>query len=175
MRTLLGLAVIVASWAALGAAAAVADPGEDHSHADDIVVPAPSLPLAPPGIRGMSLLDVSDKDGTTNSDMAFYGRRAYVGNYDGFRIIDIANPSRLRLMSDIRCRANQGDLSVFKARNGRLYLLQSIDRPVTAPDCSGVDTATVTEDEQGVTRTRARFGYEACGCSTSPTPATPGT
>lgn len=54
---------------------------------------------------------------------------------------------------------------------GRLILLQSIDRPVTAPDCTGVDTATGTELEgpdgqyttdpmNAETRTRARFGYE---------------
>jgi hypothetical protein len=108
----------------------------------------------------MSLLDLADKDGTTNSDIAFFGNRAYVGNYDGFRIFNIANPSRLRLLSDTRCRANQGDLSVFRARDGRLYLLQSIDRPVTAPDCTAADTPTVMEDELGVERTRARFGYE---------------
>jgi hypothetical protein len=63
-------------------------------------------------------------------------------------------------VADVRCRAVQSDLTVFQADNGRRYLLQSIDRPVTAPDCSGVDTATTQEDERGTMRTRARFGYE---------------
>jgi hypothetical protein len=143
---------------ALAAAPAPADPGEGH--ADDIPVPPPSLPVAAPGAEGLQLLDVADKDGTLNSDIAFYGDYAYVGNYDGFRIIDISRPARLRVVSDLRCRANQGDVSVFKARNGRMYLLQSIDRPVTAPDCTAVDTPTVQEDERGATVTRARFGYE---------------
>jgi LVIVD repeat len=140
------------------AAGAAADPGEEH--ADDIPTPVPSLPKAPPGIDRMELLDVEDKDGTINSDIAFYGDRAYVGNFDGFRIIDIRKPHKMQVLSDTTCRANQGDLSVFKASDGRLIMLQSIDRPVTAPDCTGVDTATVTEDELGIQRTRARFGYE---------------
>ncbi len=108
----------------------------------------------------MELLDLSKKDGTTNSDVAFYGNTAYVGNYDGFRIIDISDPSNLEVRSDFTCRANQGDLSVFRSKNGRRYLLQSIDRPVSAPDCTGTDTPLVAEDERGVSKNRARFGYE---------------
>src|SRR5918995_2145787 len=131
-----------------------------HTHADDIEVPPPSLPNAGPGIRRMQLLDVQDNDGTINSDLAFFGKYAFAGYYDGFRIFDISNPKRLRMMSDTRCRANQGDVSVFKGRDGHLYLLQSIDRPVTAPDCTGIDTPTVMEDENGFQATRARFGYE---------------
>ena len=138
------------------AAAAVADPGDDHGH-DDIPVSPPSQPNFGSGIDGMKLLDVADKDGTINSDIAFYGKRAYVGNYDGFRIFDIRKPTQMDLLSDTRCRANQGDLSVFKAKDGRMIMLQSIDRPVTAPDCSGVDTATIDEDQLGVTATRSRL------------------
>jgi hypothetical protein len=137
---------------------AAADPGEGHG--DDIQVPPPSLPNFGPGMENMQLLDAADKDGSINSDIAFYGRRAYVGNYDGFRIFNIREPHHMRLLSDTRCRANQGDLSVFKARDGRLIMLQSIDRPVTAPDCTAVDTPTTTEDELGTTQTRARFGFE---------------
>ena len=140
-------------------ATASADPGEDHS--DEIPVPAPTQPASPPGIQNMKLLDTQDKDGTLNSDIAFYGSKAYVGNYDGFRIIDIANPSQMEVLSDTKCRANQGDVSVFKGRGGRMWMLQSIDRTVTAPDCSAVDTPTTTEqDEFGVSWARARFGYE---------------
>lgn len=120
----------------------------------------------------MDLLGVMKKNGTTNSDVAFYKNRAYVGNYDGFRIIDIKRPAGMQVLSDTTCRSNQGDISVFKTKDDRMIMLQSIDRPVTAPDCSARDTATTTElaDENGqaastatdttVTKTRARFGYE---------------
>jgi LVIVD repeat len=141
------------------AGVAGADPGEDH--ADEIVVPPPTLPNAGSGSKNARLLDTADKDGTINSDIAFRGDLAYVGNYDGFRIIDIKDPSNLTVLSDTTCRANQGDVSVFDGRDGRVYMLQSIDRTVTAPDCTAVDTPTTTEtDEFGVTWTRARFGYE---------------
>ncbi len=149
---------------------AVADPGEEHGH-DEIPVPTPTLPLTPPGLSNFALLDAADKDGTINSDIAFYGRNAYVGNYDGFRIINISRPTDMKVRSDIRCRANQGDVSVFKADDGRRILLQSIDRPVTAPGCNAVDTPLVSELEgpngqsttdpaNAQTRSRARFGYE---------------
>ena len=151
-------------------AVAVADPGEDHGH-DGIAVPEPTLPLTPPGSSSFTLLGAVDKDATTNSDIAFYGDNAYVGNYDGFRIIDVSKPDRMHVLSDTTCRANQGDVSVFKARDGRLILLQSIDRPVAAPDCTGVDTAVqpelegpdgqyTTDPTNAETRSRARFGYE---------------
>ena len=162
-RLLLAGAVVFCLVAVPGVA--YADPGEGH--ADEIPVPPPSLPLFPPGIENMDLLDLADKDATTNSDIAFFGSYAYVGNYDGFRIIDIRDPARLQVLSDVRCRAVQSDLSVFRGREGRLYMLQSIDRPVTGPDCEAIDTPAVTEEElgpegepTGVTRTRARFGYE---------------
>jgi len=160
MRRIARLGLLACPLAILAlTAAATADPGEEHGH-DDIPVPPPSQPNFGTGIENMKLLDVADKDGTINSDMAFYGKRAYVGTYDGFRILDIKKPKKMKLLSDTRCRSNQGDVSVFKARDGRMIMLQSIDRPVTAPDCSGVDTATVDEDQLGVTATRARFGFE---------------
>jgi hypothetical protein len=167
MRHFLRLAATAAALftPALLSGPALADPGEEHGH-DGIPVPPPSLPNFGPGASGIGLLGLSDKDGATNSDLAFYGSRAYAGNYDGFRIFDIRNPTRPRLLADVRCRAVQSDLSVFRADGGRLFLLQSIDRPVTAPDCSGVDTGTTIENEPGpdgqpgVPRTRARFGYE---------------
>jgi hypothetical protein len=143
-----------------------ADPGEE-SHADEIPPPEPTLAPAAPGIDGMTLLDVEDKDlagpqneATTNSDIAFYGDLAYVGHYWGFRIIDISNPSDMRVLSDVTCRANQGDLSVFEGSDGRRYMLQSIDRPVDDDDCSALDVPVVQEQENGETVERRRFGYE---------------
>jgi hypothetical protein len=160
MRRITRLATLCAFVAGLFAltAVATADPGEGHG--DGIPVPTPGQPNFGAGIEGMKLLDVADKDATINSDFAFMGNKAYVGNYDGFRIFDISEPSNMDLLSDTKCRANQGDLSVFKSRDDRKILVQSIDRPVTAPDCTGVDTPTTTEDENGVTQTRARFGFE---------------
>src|SRR5215210_5434498 len=157
MRSLLRLLVVaVATVNELAfAAGAVGAPGED-SHADEIGAPPPVNALTPPGSSNMRFLDAVDSDGTINSDLAFYKNRAYVGAYDRFRIVDIQDPSDLKVLSTTNCRANQGDLSVFKAKDGRLFMLQSIDRPVTAPDCTAVDTPLVAEDEDGHTVNRAR-------------------
>ncbi len=178
--------VAVASAAALlaGASFAVADPGEDHG-SDGIPVPTPTLPLTPPGSANFGFLGAADNDGTINSDIAFYGDNAYAGSYDGFRVIDIRKPDRMKVLSDTRCRANQGDVSVFRAADGRLILLQSIDRPVTAPDCTAADTATTVEYEapdgtssttpgpDTESRTRARFGYEGLRMFDVTDPANP--
>src|SRR5919106_3555436 len=124
MRRTTGLALACASAiAVLGlAAVATADPGEGHG--DGIPVPTPGQPNFGAGIEGMKLLDVAEKDGTINSDIAFMGNKAYVGNYDSFRIFNIKKPASLKLLSDTRCRANQSDVSVFKAEDGRKILLQ---------------------------------------------------
>lgn len=84
----------------------------------------------------MRLLDNSPRTAATSqSDLAFWGDLAFVGYYDGFRILDISNPRKMVQLSDVDCRNNQGDVSVWDG-----LLVVSIDRPVTAPDCSGVDT-----------------------------------
>lgn len=175
MRTMRTLCVS-AAVATLGiSGVAFADPGDEHGH-DEIPVPAPTQPLTPAGASGWTLLGASDKDGTTNSDLAFYKNLAFAGNYDGFRVVDIKRPDAMRVLSDVSCRSNQGDVSVFKTRDDRVILLQSIDRPVDAPDCTGKDTALIGEDEfpdgtskeaTGTTpapgaqrRNRARFGFE---------------
>lgn len=71
----------------------------------------------------------------SQSDLAFWGDLAFAGYYDGFRILDISAPGNIRQIADVQCRNNQGDISVW----GDLLFI-SIDRPVTSPDCSGVDT-----------------------------------
>src|ERR1700716_3447640 len=98
MRRFTRLVCAGATIAAVAAASGVAlgDPGEDHGH-DAIPVPTPSQPLTPPGAHGWAFLDAADKDGVTNSDIAFYKDLAFAGNYDGFRIISIRHPDALQV------------------------------------------------------------------------------
>lgn len=81
----------------------------------------------------------------TQSDLAFWGDLAVAGNYDGFRLLDISEPGDVRQLADVSCRNNQGDASVW---DGLLFI--SIDRPVTALDCSGVDTPTGETGFEGI-------------------------
>ena len=49
-----------------------------------------------------------------SSDLAFWGRLAYHGNYDGFRIIDIGDPRNPVELSHQRCNGDQGDIVVWE-------------------------------------------------------------
>jgi hypothetical protein len=49
-----------------------------------------------------------------NSDLAFWGRLAYHGNYDGFRIVDISAPGHPVEVSHPRCNGDQGDVVVWR-------------------------------------------------------------
>jgi hypothetical protein len=50
---------------------------------------------------------------TANSDLAFQGKLAFQGHYEGFRIIDISAPANPREVSFTSCNGNQGDLVVY--------------------------------------------------------------
>lgn len=57
----------------------------------------------------------------TNSDLAFQGKYAFTGNYDGFRIFDISNPKKPRTVSQVLCPGSQNDISV----DGNLLFLST--------------------------------------------------
>jgi hypothetical protein len=52
--------------------------------------------------------------GSTNSDLAFTGNYAIQGNYNGFQVWDVTNPSRPTLKTAYFCPASQSDVSVYK-------------------------------------------------------------
>ncbi|MBA2356877.1 MAG: hypothetical protein H0V84_00440, partial [Actinobacteria bacterium] len=87
--------------------------------------------LGGPSIR---LVGSAPNPNTINSDVAFWGKLAFAGNYDGFRVIDISKPTRPVVLANVRCRGPQGDISVW----GTL-LFVSIDRPQTSEGCDSVD------------------------------------
>jgi hypothetical protein len=108
---------------------------------------ADAAAAAPAGSRGMALLDTEDKDGTTNSDLAFWGNLVYAGNYDGFRIIETTGDS-LRTVVDFKCRGPQNDVSVHEM-GGKRFLFQSIDSGQTREDCSSADAPIVNGGRVG--------------------------
>ena len=52
--------------------------------------------------------------GSTNSDLAFKGNYVIQGNYNGYQIWDISNPSKPSLRLSNYCPASQSDVSVYK-------------------------------------------------------------
>ncbi|MFI8189399.1 LVIVD repeat-containing protein [Streptomyces sp. NPDC085946] len=57
----------------------------------------------------------------TNSDLAFQGRYAFAGNYDGFRIFDISDPKAPKTVAQVLCPGSQNDISV----SGNLLFLST--------------------------------------------------
>lgn len=65
-----------------------------------------------------------------NSDMAFSGNYAFVGNFAGFNIYDISTPANPVLTTSVICPGGQGDLSVY----GNL-LFMSVEETRGRIDC----------------------------------------
>src|SRR2546423_12672661 len=66
-------------------------------------------------LRVLSQTPPSEKfKGVTNSDLAFLGNYAIQGNYNGYQVWDISNPSAPVLKEGYLCPASQSDVSVYK-------------------------------------------------------------
>lgn len=50
---------------------------------------------------------------TRNTDLAFWGKLAIQGRFDGFRIIDISAPGRPKELAYFQCVSDQGDVGVW--------------------------------------------------------------
>ncbi|HEX6927595.1 MAG TPA: hypothetical protein VF167_19375 [Longimicrobiaceae bacterium] len=85
--------------------------------------------------------------GYANTDIAFQGNFAFLGNYNGFQIWDISNPDDPQLRSAVVCPGGQGDLSVY----GNL-LFMSVEETRGRLDCGsqGVNEPVSRERMQGV-------------------------
>lgn len=75
----------------------------------------------------------------TQSDIAFRGNLAIAGSFDGFRIVDITNPTRPRQISRMHCNGGQGDVSVW----GDL-VFRSVDTPQSSQDCNSTNVTAST-------------------------------
>ena len=49
-----------------------------------------------------------------NSDLAFSGRYAYTGNYNGFTVYDIGEPTKPKVVSQVVWSGAQNDVSVLR-------------------------------------------------------------
>ena len=86
-----------------------------------LAVTASNVPLAATHVASQNMHALGDSPRgntispfTANSDLAFWGRTAYQGNYDGFRIIDISSPANPKELIDYRdCAGNQGDVIIW--------------------------------------------------------------
>jgi hypothetical protein len=66
-------------------------------------------------LRVLSQTPPSDAfKGITNSDLAFLGHYAIQGNYNGYQVWDISDPSHPTLAEGFVCPASQSDVSVYR-------------------------------------------------------------
>ncbi|AZK92846.1 MULTISPECIES: LVIVD repeat-containing protein [Streptomyces] len=77
----------------------------------------------------------------TNSDIAFQGKYAYAGNYDGFRIFDISNPRSPKTVAQVLCPGSQNDISV----SGNLLVL-STDSSRSDNSCNSTSQSQTVKD-----------------------------
>ncbi|MEV0595968.1 LVIVD repeat-containing protein [Nonomuraea cavernae] len=75
-----------------------------------------------------------DKEMDWNTDLAFQGDYAFVGNFGGFSIYDISDPTAPKTVSQVACPAQQNDISV----HGNLLIL-SVDQPRSGESCDSDD------------------------------------
>jgi hypothetical protein len=85
--------------------------------------------------------------GSTNSDIAFTGNYVIQGNYNGYQIWDISNPSQPSLKIGNYCPASQSDVSVYKN-----LLFVSAEGNTGRIDCGGqgVKDTVSTERIRGI-------------------------
>ncbi len=85
--------------------------------------------------------------GTANSDLAFSGKYAFQGNFNGFQIWDISNPSAPTLRKSVVCPGGQGDPSV----HGNLLFL-SVEENRGRVDCGtqGISDSVSADRFRGV-------------------------
>ena len=81
-----------------------------------------------------------------NSDLAFSGRYAYAGNYNGFTVYDIKKPTEPKVVSQVVCPGSQNDVSVHDD-----LLILSTDSSRTDDSCASTgQPATVKESWEGI-------------------------
>ena len=92
----------------------------------------------------MSLqFNAANPTGAVNSDIAFWGNRAYYGDYDGLRIFDISNPASPVLLGRLLCPGPQNDPVVWE----NLAFL-AVDRTMLGPNC-GQTASPAHDNPQG--------------------------
>ncbi|HWN20917.1 MAG TPA: hypothetical protein VNP93_03005, partial [Gaiellaceae bacterium] len=80
-----------------------------------------------------------------NSDLAFEGDFAFVGNFNGFQIYDISDPANPTLRTAVVCPGGQGEVSVY----GNL-LFMSVEENRGKIDCTLTPPADATTRFRGV-------------------------
>jgi hypothetical protein len=85
----------------------------------------------PPAFTSPFPGNIGTQIAVANSDLAFQGDHAFVGNFNGFNIYDISNPGSPQLQTSVVCPGGQGDLSVYEN-----LLFMSVEETRANTDCT---------------------------------------
>ena len=134
---------------ALLAAAIVTTVAAAESAPDPRVGLAPGLDNAGVAANGLELLATRAKPAGffdpanpgsfsfVNSDLAFQGDYAFVGNFNGFQIYNISDPANPQIRTAVVCPGGQGEVSVY----GNL-LFMSAEETRSRTDCGAPQVPT---------------------------------
>lgn len=119
-------------------------------------------------LRVLSKTPPSEKFiGRVNSDLAFSGKYAIQGSFDGYQIWDISDPRRPTLKASNVCPASQSDVSVYRnllfisgeSLNGRIDCgVQGVRRTVSTDRLRGLRIFDITD----ITRPRNVGNVQTC-------------
>lgn len=85
-------------------------------------------------------------EGSYNSDLAFKGDYVFAGNYDGFTVYDVSQPSSPRTVTQVVCPGSQNDISVYQD-----VLVLSVDSSRNNDTCSSTaQSATIKGSWEGL-------------------------
>ncbi|HET9777236.1 MAG TPA: hypothetical protein VFP77_11755 [Gemmatimonadaceae bacterium] len=126
---LMSLSLALGLFSAAACAPAISTSGVSPASASNNMSPGEPMPDPRVGLRAgkydaataswnMRLLSTNPSqgkfEGVTNSDLAFIGPYAIQGNYNGYQVWDISNPTAVTLKTSYFCPASQSDVSVYK-------------------------------------------------------------
>ena len=122
----------------------------------------------------MGLLSTSPPQGkslgATHSDLAFSGNLVIHGNYNGFDIYDISNPSKPALVQKYLCPASQNDVSVYRnlvfmsseATNSRADCgFEGVPEPISKLRVRGIRVFDISD----ITNPKLVTTVQTCRCS----------
>jgi hypothetical protein len=126
---------LLAALLTAGPAAAIPDPGDSPAAPKDVsrsdqaeartAIKSGDIPGQDEIVHSANITHVANipKDVLSgfNTDLAFQGKYAFAGNYDGFRIFDISNPKKPKTVAQVLCPGSQNDISV----SGNLLFLST--------------------------------------------------
>ncbi|GAA4366160.1 LVIVD repeat-containing protein [Agromyces bauzanensis] len=135
-----------ATFAVLGAAVLLAPPAVSTPSAAQ---PADREPSIGPGLEWVAHRDNPFRQGDDpdfiNSDLAFTGDHLVQGNYAGFSIWDIADPTAPELVSAVSCPGGQGDISAV----GNLVIV-SVDETMSDDSCEAGRVPETEDNWEGI-------------------------